>query len=103
MSTFCYRCNKLNLSSANFFFVISIPNLASPPPSPLPASFPAPALVPTNASSYGLTLQLTTACRDSFSISLPAKRLRRWSGIDSGPSESRCVVRFMVVMCWVVS
>ena len=98
------NCKQLNSGLANFFFVIGIPNLASPPPPPV--YFPAPALVPTNTLNHGLTLQLTTAWKDSYNVLSPPKRLSRWSCIESGKSGLRCIVRVMsvsvVIVCWVV-
>ena len=62
-------------------------------PSP-PASFSAPALVPTNASNDGLTPKLTAACKDSDGVLSPAKRLRRWRCVERGKSGLMCVVGF---------
>ncbi|EDR04833.1 GPI-anchored small secreted protein [Laccaria bicolor S238N-H82] len=54
--TFCFKCKKLNSSSANLIFVIGTPNLASQPPPP--ASFPAPALLPTNVVSLWTSMKM---------------------------------------------
>ena len=88
------QMQQTQLELCKIFFVIGIPNLASSRLPPPPPFFPAPALVPRNVSSRGLTLQLTTACEDSYGVSSAPKRLRRWSCAESVTSGSRRV-RFM--------
>jgi hypothetical protein len=71
ISTFCCKCNKLNPSSASLFFVIGIPNLASPPPPPPPSCVfrcPCPRPYQHVEPWFNFAAQLTTACKDSWRL-----------------------------------
>jgi hypothetical protein len=65
-------------------------------------SFAAP-LEPTNASNHGLTPELTSACKLSYGVSSPPKRLRTCTCVASGEDESSMGERLMraTVMTWV--